>query len=53
MIIREHNVHRIAPCPSIRQQIGRKRGFVDHTFSDTTPIPKFIEWRFGLLPADP
>lgn len=27
-----------------------KRGFIDHTFYDTTSILRFLEWRFGLAP---
>ena len=27
-----------------------RKGFVDHTFYDTTSILRFIEWRFGLKP---
>jgi phospholipase C len=27
-----------------------RKGFVDHTYYDTTSILKFIEWRYGLEP---
>ena len=29
-----------------------RKGFVDHTFYDTTSILKFIEWRYGLTPLN-
>ncbi len=27
-----------------------RKGFVDHTYYDTTSILRFIEWRYGLAP---